>query len=336
MNNKQAEINAIVQGLMALYSQTFNTHVFFQKSMAESYLIYVRNAESSTRKLIQSMALEYMEASIKELNVKNINEKERSFNVLISKKKMPYIDSHRIKGNIVVPGVTIVDLGLRAFMSYNPLYKVVRCNNSTIKKGIQLGDNETQLFIIKCIENGEFVDVSFLSQKGELHYTCKIYRNSFVNKPNIHIENFENRKMSKWPYDVNEAYNKYLFHGKYFRSIKELKGVSEDGASAVLFGSIDLEWPDGNYAIDQAVIDGGGQLQILWGQFLDGRLSLPVYIESVIVYNFGLLKGPIYVELEKVSANELKKVANIYYFDTNGDLICELRGLTLYTISNIT
>jgi NAD(P)-dependent dehydrogenase (short-subunit alcohol dehydrogenase family) len=261
-----------------------------------------------------------------------MKEKEKTFHILISEKRLPYISSHKINGAIVLPAVTVIDFTMRAVLGYRPFLKIKKLESFTLRKGIQINDNESQLLKIKCMENEEFVDTLLLDQNDVLRYTVKIYTGLESNKPRLISKDLTNRELLEWPYNVDEAYNKYLFHGRDFRVIKELKGVSKEGASAVLLGSIDLRWPYENFIVDQAVLDGGGQLQILWGQFIDGTLSLPVSIESFIPYVFGPMRGPINVELESVSANEMKKVANLYYFNANGELLYEFRGLTMYTL----
>jgi hypothetical protein len=262
-----------------------------------------------------------------------MKEKEKSFNMLLSEKRFPYLSSHRIKDSIVIPAVMFLDLAARAGKGVKPFLKVKKCDKLELKKGILLKDNEEVMIDICCNMNEEIMDFKFLDNKSNLKALGHAHISLELSKPHMTMRDFENRKLPKWPYRVEEVYDKHLFHGKYYRSIKELKGVSENGASAVLYGSIDLGWPPNEgYMLDQAVLDGGGHLQILWSQLIDNKLSLPLSVDSFIPYESGLLQGPIHVELEKVTVNELKKVANIYYFNADGQLVYEIKGFNMYTL----
>jgi hypothetical protein len=72
-----------------------------------------------------------------------------------------------------------------------------------------------------------------------------------------------------------------LFHGQDLQSIKRIRGRSEIGLRAELYGSSALGWerPDG--LLDLAALDGGLQLALAWFFEKSGSAMLPTSVGHV-------------------------------------------------------
>ena len=260
-------------------------------------------------------------------------ETEKEYTLLINRKAFPYLESHQLKGVVVVPATVAVDWMLRGAKAFMPFNNIDRIENIKVLKGIQpIGYNNDANSIIKiqCKKENEHIQATLLSVNNKIHYTSNVfYKEKSEDRPAKTIDAFRGINMEVWPFDAEEAYSKYLFHGEYLQVIKELLNVSANGASATLIGGKDLNWPYEYYLIDPALLDGGLQMQLLWGFLQSGKYSLPTYIKGITLHTTGLLKGPIHVELEKVSIDSLKAVSNIYFFDKAGQLQYEMHEATM-------
>jgi len=243
-------------------------------------------------------------------------EEEKEYELLVDKNTFPYLESHQIRGTVVVPATVAADWMLRGAKAFKPLCNINRIENIKILKGIQVvnyNKGESLAINIKCKEMNGHIQAVLQSVNNKIHYISDVfYIEKFKDKSVKSIDSFRGINTETWPFDAEEAYSKYLFHGEYLQVIKELLNVSANGASATLIGGIDLHWPNEYYLIDPALLDGGLQYRCC-GVLQSGKYALPTYIKDITLHTTGLLKGPIHVELEKVSIDSLKTVSNIYF-----------------------
>ena len=259
-------------------------------------------------------------------------ESEKEYDLLVNKDSFPYLSSHQIKDTVVVPVTIATDWMLRASKAFMPFSNICQINNIKVMKGIQLKDYKTgsnDFVKIKCKSEENHIKVTLNKSDGVVYYSGEVYSGNHNSREIKSIKEFNKQDSKPWPFDVNKAYGEHLFHGKDLQVIKELLDVSENNASASLIGGPGLEWPKEYFIVDPAVLDGGLQVQLLWCYLLKGKYSLPTSIKSLIIYENGLLSGPIHVEIEKISIDNTKSISNIYYFDSTGKLLLEIKESVL-------
>ncbi len=259
-------------------------------------------------------------------------ESEKEYDLLINKNSFPYLSSHQIKDTVVVPVTIATDWMLRASKAFMPFSNICQIDNIKVMKGIQLKDYKTgtnDFVKIKCKSEEDHIKVTLNKSDGVTYYAGDVYSGSQNNSSIKSRKEFNKQNSKPWPFDANKAYREHLFHGKDLQVIKELLEVSENNASALLLGGRDLKWPNEYFMVDPAVLDGGLQIQLLWCYLLKGKYSLPTSIKSLIIYKNGLLSGPIHVEIEKISIDNTKSISNIYYFDSTGKLLLEIKESVL-------
>lgn len=260
-------------------------------------------------------------------------EEEKEYELLVDKNSFPYLESHQIKGAVVAPATVAADWMLRGAKAFKPLCDINRIENIKVLKGIQVinyNKGESLVIKIKCKEMDGHIQAVLQSADNKIHYSSDVfYMNKSKEKSVKTIDSFRGINTEAWPFGAEEAYSKYLFHGRYLHVIKELLNISTNGASATLIGGMDVDWPYEYYLIDPALLDGGLQMQLLWGYVQSGRYVLPTHIKGISLHATGLMKGPIHVELEKVSVDSTKTVCNIYFFDNTGQLLYEINEATM-------
>lgn len=85
--------------------------------------------------------------------------------------------------------------------------------------------------------------------------------------------------LQPFPMSVDEAYHRWLFHGRLFQGITEIEGIADQGIVATLVPSSPQQClagdPEGQWLIDPVVFDSGLQLVILWSRAYLDMTPLP-------------------------------------------------------------
>ena len=128
----------------------------------------------------------------------------------------------------------------------------------------------------------------------------------------------------------HELYGDKLFHGPAFAALREVDRLGAEGAQAELIGSALLDWPEGSWLSDPALLDGGLQLARVWGFELLGRPTLPTSLGELISYGEGLSQGPIRCLLTGHSIGKSGTRTDLWFVDRDGRLQVEIRGLEMH------
>jgi hypothetical protein len=82
---------------------------------------------------------------------------------------------------------------------------------------------------------------------------------------------------NRYPYQVDEAYRRFLFHGPSLRGIQDIVGYSDHGMVARLNSSApeQLGQPGGAWKTDPVAIDCALQMMLLWVREKYGNTALP-------------------------------------------------------------
>ncbi|WP_260696792.1 type I polyketide synthase [Streptomyces sp. 130] len=120
-----------------------------------------------------------------------------------------------------------------------------------------------------------------------------------------------------------------LFHGPRFRALRAVRGVSEDGAEAVVVGLRGLDWAGGHWALDAAAVDGALQLALLWAEAALGAGTLPMAVAECRVHRRGPVDGEVRCVVRGRKAHATGARCDAALIDADGGVLLELTGVEL-------
>ncbi len=265
-------------------------------------------------------------------------EQERALGVLVDRTSYPFLDSHRIKSEPVVPVAMALEWCLRAARLSSPNLKSIACRDLRVLRGIPLegfqGKGDRLTVCCRPQPDGLIHELA-LKRPGVGEpscYTATVELGEIRPGPDSETIRPPVENLAAWPWDLSEIYGEHLFHGTDFQVIRSLGGVSDTSASAVLAGSIEMGWPGGPWETDAAALDGGLQLAILWGLRLFGKQTLPTAIGACVLYGNGPVNGPVRCELNGRAVREERTISTISFFDENGNLKAEMRDVEMHAV----
>jgi hypothetical protein len=115
------------------------------------------------------------------------------------------------------------------------------------------------------------------------------------------------------PWNAGAIYDGPLFHGPQFHAIRDIVGASDEGGAAILEGASALGWPEGTWASDPALLDGGLQLARLLALKATGRPSLPSRFGSLALAQTGLVQGPVRCEVRSRNSGKNRFAYDIVF-----------------------
>ncbi|GAA3685110.1 hypothetical protein GCM10022267_84900 [Lentzea roselyniae] len=120
-----------------------------------------------------------------------------------------------------------------------------------------------------------------------------------------------------------------LFHGPRFQSIRELRQITDSGASALVCGARGLEWAGAHWRTDPAAVDACLQLAVLWSHRLLRAASLPMGIREFRLHRPGLIDGVVNCVLRAGSVRESRAECDVALIDLDGSVRAELLGVSV-------
>ncbi|MFB6263836.1 MAG: SDR family NAD(P)-dependent oxidoreductase, partial [Bradymonadaceae bacterium] len=180
-----------------------------------------------------------------------------------------FLDDHRIDGTPVVPVVLAAEWCLRIAEAAHPGRHVRACRDLSVNDGIVLPDFDDggrRLRIAADPTEGEgagasSLEISLRGNDGSLHYTATVEMapeppegTGPGSAPEVPAEGGAT-------VDLDRVYGTdALFHGPAFRAIDEVTRLDTEGAAAELRGLDELDWPEADWRIDPAAVDGALQV----------------------------------------------------------------------------
>ncbi|HKN51575.1 MAG TPA: SDR family NAD(P)-dependent oxidoreductase, partial [Amycolatopsis sp.] len=120
-----------------------------------------------------------------------------------------------------------------------------------------------------------------------------------------------------------------LFHGPQFQVIREILGISDQGAAAIVAGAREMGWPGTGWHTDPAAVDGGLQLALLWAEQVLGRASLPMGVAEVRTHQAGLSEGWTRCVVKAGDVRAESAECDIAFLAEDGSVRAELLGVSL-------
>jgi len=196
----------------------------------------------------------------------------------VSTENLPVLEDHQVRGRVVVPVVIVLDAVLRAARGLvAEACPVVR--DFQVLSGVTFAASEKQALTLAFDPTGSSYTVTICDREGRPRYRAILDTEPDAS-PHVSVPEMSG---SPWPMSIDDAYADYLFHGPRFAAIENLDGFGSAGGTGSLKGLHYLGWPESDWAIDPAIVDGGLQLGLLWASALGRSLMLPQRIGRVVL-----------------------------------------------------
>ena len=246
-----------------------------------------------------------------------------------------FLSSHRVKDEVVVPVVLVLEWFARAAQLHCPDKRVISCDDVKVFQGLVLPDfdaGKSHRFVItaKAGSDATRVALELRDVSGRACYRATAH----VAEPGRTPPDAPRGELTGLTPLEGDVYGDVLFHGSEFQVIRGVDGVGHSGAAATMLGARSMGWPgaDSDWQTDPALMDGGLQLALLWASARLGGHSLPTGVESLTLHHRGLPHGSSRVELRAREAEGDKGVCDVVFMDSDGETIAELRGVTTHVL----
>jgi hypothetical protein len=243
----------------------------------------------------------------------------------VSTESLPVLTDHQVRGRVVVPVVIVLDAMLRAVRGLvaDPCVEV---RDFQVLSGVTFAACEQQALTLDLEPTGSSYTVTIHDCEGRPRYRAVLEteRNASVNV------SVPEAAGSAWPMSVADAYHGPLFHGPLLAVIEHLDAFGSAGGSATLKGMNDLGWPQGDWAIDPATVDGGLQLGIVWASAQGRPLVLPQRIGRFVLNRPFPENDVVRCRLAAHPVSAKRVDFDIALETTDGALVATLEGVEFY------
>jgi acyl transferase domain-containing protein len=243
----------------------------------------------------------------------------------VSTEILPMLVDHQVRGRVVVPVVMVLDAMLRAAEG---LLAGGRCvvQDFQVLSGVTFADREKQELTLDFEPAGPAYTVTVTDGEGRKRYRAAVVpEDSAV--PRLFVPETSG---ADWPMSVEQAYTDRLFHGPRFAALDQLGTVGPGGGTATVKGLHELGWPQHNWAIDAAAVDGGLQLGILWAGVHGRPLVLPVRIGRAVLHRPIDAASALQCRLAAYPVSDKQVDFDIVLESGDGQLVAELAAVEFY------
>ena len=243
----------------------------------------------------------------------------------VSTENLPVLEDHQVRGRVVVPVVIVLDAMLRAARGLvAEACPVVR--DFQVLSGVTFAASEKQALTLAFDPTGSSYTVTIRDGEGRPRYRA-ILETEPDASPNVSVPEMSG---SPWPMSIDDAYADYLFHGPRFAAIENLDNFGSDGGTGSLKGLHDLGWPESDWAIDPAIVDGGLQLGLLWASALGRSLMLPQRIGRVVLNRPFPENAVVRCRFAARPINDKRVDYDVAFETTDGARVAALEGVEFY------
>ena len=241
-----------------------------------------------------------------------------------------YLRDHKLDGKPVLPAAMAMELMAEVAAQAWPEYKLTEVSNFRVLKGIVIQNNSESIRVVgkpkDSSPESQQVDVaiSSIGNPGRVHYSATVGLTRTLCEPTV-LPRENLRECRAFPMSVQEAYQRWLFHGPTLQGIREIQGVGSDGIRARLAPSSPQRCLsgvfEGAWLIDPVIIDSGFQLVVLWARMYWDTTPLPSQCQ--VYKRLGHLSGTkIDCEIYILPSSEGNTIHfNMSLLDTDGRLL---------------
>ncbi len=214
-----------------------------------------------------------------------------------SLKEAMILKSHQIDRQPVVPFALMIELMAHGAEKDNPGLVFAGMDDMRLLKGIRPGTGsvEAEVNIGRCrpSDSGFTCAGTLTSRTGNTTDAAQhargvcILKNDLPKPPVLSEAAFMD--LAPYSMDIDQAYEKVLFHGRDLQLISDVKGVSRKGIEVVTGPApAPGQWyahPHAqSWSVDPMILDAAFQAAILWTFETRGQVCLPSYMANLRVY----------------------------------------------------
>ncbi|MBL0423231.1 SDR family NAD(P)-dependent oxidoreductase [Ramlibacter sp. AW1] len=252
--------------------------------------------------------------------------------VVVDPQRYPFLASHCIGAEPVVPVVLVAEWFLRAAMALMPGAGVPTLRDLRVVRGVVLrewGQRDTRLRVTARFEPGagRQLRCELHGSDGQvLHYSATA---DFAASPPIPEPDAAGTPLRSCDVQGHTLYGTpALFHGPELQAIRRISAMGEQGAVAELYGDWALGWDRHEALLDLAAMDGGLQLAVGCLFQASGSAMLPTHLGEVTVHRAAAPSEGIKCSFKLRSANPLQAVCDIVI--TGGEFTVRMAGVQLH------
>ena len=246
----------------------------------------------------------------------------------------PFVSSHMVKGNAVLPAVSAVEIFARAGRALAPSLVVTAVRDVAVLKGIVLANfaNGGDRFFVEAKESsngrGKTFSMMLTGTKGLPHYRAVVELAESETLPSSKAPDLG----ALAPIDSVVYDGFVLFHGPLLHAIRAVRGESAKGIEGTLVGRRALGWDATGAETDTALLDGALQLAVLWTKHALRGASLPTSIGAYVAHRGArsLEKARCVVSVKTSTADRAS--FDIALADESGAIVVELRGVDVHVL----
>ncbi len=245
-----------------------------------------------------------------------------------------YLEGHAVDGMPVVPVVLVAEWLARAARSFRPGLELVALHELKVLNGIRLGgfENGGDLFRIEASplqsSDATLLQMNVRDAAGRMRYSARAELRAIAA---VSTQGLPNLALDAWP--GASPYPELLFHRGHFEVIEQMQGISDAGISARVRGVNAAAWPEQDWQLDVAALDGGMQLAVLYGQRMLGAQNLPTSIDTVRRFATEACAGPITATAYRRNVGKSATTTDIHFVDANGQHFAELLGVQNHALA---
>lgn len=219
----------------------------------------------------------------------NISKQRRSQDsILLTKRLDPdldlYLKDHVLDGRPVLPAAVALELMTEAVADVCPEFAITGIMDFRVFRGVVI-DRPDKFIVVSMQSMVESTDsrivkvsISDLSDSEKIFYGATFECNGTVSTTE-RLSRIDGEVLQSFPMTVEEAYDRWLFHGPIFKGIQEIQGIGPEGVRAKVRPSVPEQCLSrisaSRWLIDPVAMDSGFQLVILWARMYRDLTPLP-------------------------------------------------------------
>jgi acyl transferase domain-containing protein/NAD(P)H-dependent flavin oxidoreductase YrpB (nitropropane dioxygenase family) len=196
-----------------------------------------------------------------------------------------YLSDHQLDGKPVLPAAMAMELMGEVVQAGWPEWQLTGVSSLRVLRGIVLENGPRMMRVLARAQtqsvgtDGFSVDVEISEPEGATgsNYRATVHLGSQLPARDGHRVP-QPSGLRPFPMTVEEAYERWLFHGPAFQAITEIEGVNDEWIVATFTPSSPdrcLKHPVGAWLIDPVVVDCSFQLAIAWVRLHYDMTPLP-------------------------------------------------------------
>ena len=272
-----------------------------------------------------------------ELSQGNNHEEQVPLRVLMTldPEEEPVLKDHVLK-DPVLPMAMVMELLAQAALEMFPDLNLVSINDLKVHHGLSFNKGTEEL-LIECHDissshnEGRQVSIKayqVLKNKNVLSYEV------FVNLGSSPIQSDDppsGLDKDRFKISIEDAYDRYLFHGPSLQCINSIEGISTQGMVARLKTSVpkDLisQFPYSDWIIDPRILDGMAQLGLIWLGETQGCIGIPQGLkEYVQLQPFDGSEVRCYLKIDELNKTTFSVKVDFWFTNDDDEVLAYGKG----------